>query len=57
MGSTQLKERFEEQLKGFIEQRKLTEFNLHRLDAVIAYIQQELDNLQAQDKEKQDAST
>ena len=57
MGSTQLKERFEQQLKEFSEQRKLTEFNLHRLDAVIAYIQQELDNLQAQDKEKQDAST
>jgi hypothetical protein len=41
-----MKERFEQQLKEFIEQRRVTELNLHRLDAVIFYITQELEHLE-----------
>jgi hypothetical protein len=46
MGSIELKERFEQQLKEFIQQRHIAELNLNRLDAVIFYIQQELEHLE-----------
>ena len=53
-----MKERFEEQLKEFTEQRRITEFNLHRLDAVIAFIQQELEVMkQEEGKEINDESS
>jgi hypothetical protein len=41
-----MKERFEQQLKEFKEQRHIAELNLNRLDAVIFYIQQELEHLE-----------
>jgi hypothetical protein len=57
------KERFEQQLKEFTEQRRdlaeqhrLAEFNLHRLDAVIGFIQQELEVMQNEGKENQDGT-
>jgi hypothetical protein len=50
-----MRERFEQQLKEFTEQRRLTEFNLHRLDAVIAFIQQELEVMETEEGKEQNA--
>jgi hypothetical protein len=50
------KERFEQQLKEFMEQRRIIEFNLHRLDAVIGFIQQELEVMQNEGKETDDGT-
>jgi hypothetical protein len=41
-----MKERFEQQLKEFIEQLVIARRNVDRLEAVVFYIQQELEHLE-----------
>jgi hypothetical protein len=46
-----MKERLEKQLKEFIEQLVIARRNVDRLEAVVFYIQQELEHLNEEGKE------